>query len=655
MNENKKKIIELREKINQWNKEYFINNNPSVSDRVYDSSLKLLIELENKYPEFNDPNSPTNIIGDFSLNKFKKIKHNKKMLSLAKAYSVDDIKKFISDIKKITQEDSFFYIEPKIDGLSISLKYKNGKLVQASTRGDGVIGEDVTDNVYNVISDIPTKIKNLNELEIRGEIYISDQSFKEIIKSGEVFANPRNAASGTLRQLNKEIVKKRNLSCLVYEIVNFKSLNFNGFNETIEFLDDLGFKTQKNNFFSNKEEDIISFISNFKNNNKLDYEIDGLVVKLNNLNFQDELGYTSKFPKYNIAFKFDDEITKTNIKDIFVTIGRTGNVTYNASFEKVLLKGSFVSAATLHNYEYIKSLNLNIGDEVEIKKAGEIIPKVIKVTKKNSQDVFHIIDKCPFCLSNLIFNGSQLEQYCPNLKCDERRVRQIIHFVSRNALDISFLGEKWIRIFFDKKIIENISDVFLIPSKKEEIFTLKRIGEKSFNNLLKSIESCFQIDLPKLLFSLGIEKMGIRNSYLIAKKIKKFENILNFNFDSLIDIKDIGPLTIKSLKDFLDNEDNKHEIEKLIKIGINPSFSNEEQESIISSPFLNKKIAITGSFEIERENIIKILNKLGAIYTTSISKNTDFLLCGENAGSKLNKAQSLEIKIISLNELNKFN
>ncbi|MGL5357844.1 MAG: NAD-dependent DNA ligase LigA [Metamycoplasmataceae bacterium] len=655
MNEKQKKIIELRKKINQWNKEYFINNNPSVSDRVYDSSLKLLKELEDKYPEFDDPNSPTNIIGDFSLNKFKKIKHNKKMLSLAKAYSVDEIIKFISDIKKITKEDSFFYIEPKIDGLSISLKYKNGKLTQASTRGDGNIGEDVTDNVYNIISDIPTKIKDLNDIEIRGEIYISEQSFKDIIASGENFANPRNAASGTLRQLNKEIVRKRNLSCLVYEIVNFKSLNFNGFSETIEFLNKLGFKTQKNAFCSNDEKDIVSFISNFKNDNKLDYEIDGLVVKLNDLNFQDELGYTSKFPKYNIAFKFDDEITRTNIKNIFVTIGRTGNVTYNASFEKVLLKGTFVSAATLHNYEYIKSLNLNIGDEVEIKKAGEIIPKVIRVTKKNSQDIFPIINKCPFCLTKFIFNTSQIEQYCPNLKCSERRVRQIIHFVSRNALDISFLGEKWIRIFFDKKIIENISDVFLIPSKKEEIFTLERIGEKSFNNLIKSIESCFHIDLPKLIFALGIEKMGTRNSFLIAKKIKKFENILSFDFDLLIDIKDIGPLTIKSLKEFLENKDNKREIEKLIQIGINPSFIEEEQESIIPSPFLNKKIAITGSFNIERESIIKTLNKLGAIYTTSISKNTDFLLCGENAGSKLNKAQNLKIKIINLDELNKFN
>ncbi|MGL4343236.1 MAG: NAD-dependent DNA ligase LigA [Metamycoplasmataceae bacterium] len=639
----------LRKKINLWNEEYFLNNNPSVSDRVYDTSLKKLLELEKKYPEFSDINSPTNIIGDFAKNKFKKYIHSKKMLSLNKAYSFEEIEKFMNDVNSLTGENNYFYLEPKIDGLSISLIYENGLLIQATTRGDGTVGEDVSDNIFNIIQDIPIKIKRLEKIEIRGEIYISLSNFQNILDQGEQFANPRNAASGTLRQLDKEVVKKRNLSCFVYEITNWQDLGISSYKDTIDFLLDNNFKIQKDFFLSNNFSKICAFIAEFKNKkNQLNYEIDGLVIKMNDLTSTNKIGYTSKFPKYNIAFKFDDEIVETIVRNIFITIGRTGMVTYNAKLEPVLLKGSVVSAATLHNYNYVKEINLNINDTVRIKKAGEIIPKVIDVSKKSSNGIFEKINNCPFCQSLLIYNNQQSEEYCKNNFCDEKNIRKLIHFASRDALDINHLGEQWIRNFYKEGILSKISDIFILEHNKEKIISLDGFGNKSYDNLISSINESKNVSLEKLIFALGIERLGQRNARILASEIQQFHNILSFDFDQLINIKDIGPLTVLSLKEYFYNESNKEEIKKIISFGINPSVKIIEKQF---SVFSNKKIAITGSFELPRNEIKKILEKKGALYSSSISAKTDFLLCGENPGSKKDKAFELGIKIISLEDL----
>lgn len=436
----KDKIKELVHLINKWNIEYFDNDEPSVSDRVYDTHLKELIELEKKYPDYILEDSPTKHIGANVKNKFIKTIHSKQMFSLDKAYSFGEIDKFINDILDVTNDNKIkFLIQPKIDGLSISLIYENGELKKAITRGDGIVGEDVTNNIKNIIKDIPVNIKFKNSLIVRGEIYINKTNFQKIVNEENInYANPRNLASGTLRQLDNSIVKRRNLNSFIYEIVEPEKIGLLTQESIIDFL-------KKNDFIILEDYDIIDlqnrsriydFITNFENDirKNLEYEIDGIVIKLNEVKYYEEIGYTSKFPKFMIAYKFDDELIQTILEDIFITIGRTGIVTYNAKLKKVLLKGTYVSAATLHNYNYIEELRINKNDEVTIKKAGEIIPKVVSLSKKHSIGTFPKITICPFCNSNLIDTKTFNNQMCINENCPEINIKKIIHFSSKQGM-----------------------------------------------------------------------------------------------------------------------------------------------------------------------------------------------------------------------------
>ena len=646
MNEIKKEINLLIEKINKWDVEYFENDSPTVSDQIYDATLRKLVKLEVQYPQYLMPNSPTNKVGSNIINKFNKITHNKKMLSLDKAYTKQDIEKFINNILKTTlNAKEVFYVEPKIDGLSIALQYENGKLIKAITRGDGYIGEDVTDNVLNVINDIPSSINYQNNIEIRGEVFITKSGFQEINSIENKFSNPRNMASGTLRQMDKKIVKSRNLSCFVYEIVSPEFHSINNFNDSLLFLQEEGFKTISKNLLTNNIEEIMEYINEFeKDRETLDFETDGIVIKLNNISYYEKIGFTSKFPKYNIAYKFNDELASTKLIGITISIGRTGMVTYNAQLEPIPLKGTIVSAATLHNFNYIHKLGINVGDDVWIKKAGEIIPKVFSLAKKNNHNEVQKILDCNYCHQKLFDNELETDQFCKNNLCPEINVRKIIHFTSRKGMDISGLGESWIRKFYELGIIQTYSDIYLLNEKTTEIKKISRIGEKSLQNLLLSIENSKQNSLSSTLFAIGINHLGDRNCKLVASEIKSLSNFVDFDFTKLSNIKDIGPITTNTLIEFQSKKENIQDIQKIISLGINP----QDQVKIINQNtfFTNNTFVITGKFAMNRHEIKNLIENNGGKVVSTISSKITYLICGSDFGSKKSKADELGIKII---------
>ena len=656
MSENiKNKIKELVYLINKWNIEYFDNDNPSVSDRVYDTHLKELTELEKKYPQYILENSPTKHIGANVKNKFIKVTHSKQMFSLDKAYSFNEIDKFINDILDVTNDNKIkLLVQPKIDGLSISLVYENGELKKAITRGDGIVGEDVTNNIKNIIKDIPTIIDFQDHLIVRGEIYISKTNFQNIINEENInYANPRNLASGTLRQLDNSIVKRRNLSSFIYEIVEPEKIGLFTQENIIDFLKKNGFAILKDYSIidvQNKHE-IYNFITNFENNirSNLEYEIDGMVIKLNEVKYYEEIGFTSKFPKFMIAYKFDDELTQTILEDIFITIGRTGIVTYNAKLKKVLLKGTYVSAATLHNYNYIEELKINKGDEVTIKKAGEIIPKVVSLSKKHSIGTYPKITICPFCNSNLIDTKTFNNQMCINEKCPEINIKKIIHFASKQGMNIEGLGPNIVRRFYELNFLRKIEDIFTLDQYKNEIINEKGFGEKFWQNLKKGIDDSYNVSLDKLIFALGIPQLGSRNAKNIAKKINNFSELFDIKEDLLLSIQDIGPIMISEFFEFINKKQNIDLFNFLLSININPS--NESKNSKIYKFFENKSFVISGTFSISRSELTKIIENSGGIVTSSVSKKTDALILGDNGGSKKEKADNLKIKIITKLEL----
>lgn len=649
------KIKTLVKLINKWNKEYFDNESPSVSDRVYDSHLKELTELEKQYPQFILKNSPTQKIGASLKSKFKKVIHSKLMLSLNKAYDFNDLKKFFNDVYQVNLDKNIrFLVQPKIDGLSISLKYENGILIQAVTRGDGQIGEDVTSNIKNVIEDIPTNIEYKNPLEVRGEIYISKTNFNKIVKEENAnYANARNLASGTLRQLDSNIVKKRNLSSFIYEIVDCEKHKIYTQEELINFLKKYNFSFLSNYLIEKLENQnkIFDFILDFEKNKRdhLEYDIDGIVIKLNEMKYYEDIGYTSKFPKYAIAYKFDEELVQTILEDIFITIGRTGIVTYNAKLMPILLKGTIVSAATLHNYNYVEELGININDEVTIKKAGEIIPKVVSLSKKKSEGVFNKILTCPHCNSPLIDTKTLNNQMCINNNCPEINIKKIIHFTSKGAMNIEGLGEGIVRKFYEFGFLKKIEDIYKLEKYKKDIISKKGFGEKFWKNLIDGINSSYKVKLSNLIFALGIPQLGSKNAKMIANKIKKFDQIFNLTNESLLSIKDIGEITIDEFNEYIKKEENINLINYLISININPEVKTNSTNKI---PFFEgKTFVISGTFNISRNELTNIIEINGGNVSSNISKKTDALLLGDNGGSKKEKAEKFNVKIVTKKEV----
>lgn len=663
MNDNEKnnRIIseynDLKNKINLWNKAYFDYDEPLVEDSIYDATLLKLIKFENQYKFLDNSDSPTKNIGAKVSKKFSKVQHQFPMLSLNKAYKFDDLKIFERHINKLGFFPNYF-LELKIDGLSISLKYDNGNLIQALTRGDGISGEDVTENVFQ-IQDIPKQIKYSKPIEIRGEIYLSKSTFYEINECQKsqnltIFANPRNAASGSLRQLDSSIVKERKLNSFFYSVTNPLDHKIKNFNDQELFLKENNFQVPSLNKFVDTIEKAYEFIKDFEKNNyreKLNYEIDGIVVKVDDFSLYDILGQTSKFPRSMIAFKFSDISIETKLIDIFISVGRTGKITYNAILEPVIINGTLVSAATLHNYEYVESLKLNKNDNVKIIKAGEIIPKVVSLSKKNSETIFKRIEYCTSCNEKLVQPEDEVDQYCINKKCLMIRLRKIEHFASKKAMNILGLGFQNIEKFFKLGILTKYSDLFFLEKYKNLIESQPSFGEKSFNNLIESINRSKSNSLEKFIFAIGIKQIGERSAKLIANEVKLLSNLINFDFEKLNNIRDISCKTINSLKCFFSDENEIEEIKIILELGLD--FKNLENE-FESKKLQGLNFVITGTLSKPRDFFKELIIKNGGNVLNSISNRINYLLTGEKSGSKIEKAQKINtIKILDENEFNK--
>ncbi|WP_330463585.1 NAD-dependent DNA ligase LigA [Metamycoplasma gateae] len=652
----KKKIIELQKKISEWDKNYYDLDNPSVSDAIYDIEFNKLKKMEEDYfflfSKEELQNSPTNKVNAHASNLFTKVEHKIPMLSLNKAYTIEEIKKFIDNIKKVAQTFSFF-IEPKIDGLSISIKYEDGQLVQGITRGSGTVGEDVTNNILQ-IKNIPKKISYKNSLEVRGEIFLPIYEFNKLNKKLEseekpLMANPRNAASGTLRQINSKIVRERNLSSFIYYVVNPEEHNIETMEDSYRFLKNLGFNVSIESKRIDDINQINDYIEKFKYiKQNLDYETDGIVIKLNELKYYDKLGYTSKFPHSAIAFKYEPDVSSTILKDIFITIGRTGLVTYNAALEEVELSGTKVNFATLNNYDFIKNLNVNIGDEIYIKKAGEIIPCVIGISNKNNLSVFKPIKICPFCKKELFFNDTGLEQYCLNENCPEIETRKIIHFASKEALDITGLGSQNIISFKKNNFINSIIDIFKLKNYENELVNLEGFGTLSISKILNSIEESKNKSLEKWIFALSIPLIGQKTAKFIASKVLRFENLLHYDFSKFEEFHDIGSKITNTLINWFGDAKNQEMINNFINIGINPIYI----KNIKTNKLDGLSFVITGKLSKPRSFYERIIIENGGQVLSAISSKVNYLLAGESAGSKLTKAKKNNIEIINENTFN---
>lgn len=653
----KKQIEQLTKLLLKWEYEYYALDNPSVSDTEYDHTLLELIKLENQYPEFKDVNSPTSRVGGTVLDKFIKVNHEYPMLSLGNAFNENDIYHFNKQIFDLTKiNENAYVVEPKIDGLSISLIYENGILKQGITRGDGVYGEDVTTNVKTIRS-IPLKINSkFKKFVVRGEIYISKKDFENLNSSlpeEKKFANPRNAAAGSLRNLDSKITASRKLSAYLYYVPNAIELGFKSHFDVLKQLQNWGFSTAKEiTLEKNIQEAWKKIIWFQEHREKLDYGIDGVVLKLNDLKKYDLLGSTSKFPRWAIAYKFPATKVITRLKDIIVTVGRTGRINYTASLEKINVDGSFVSSATLHNYDYIKEKDIQINDYVQIYKAGDIIPKVLSVVfEKRDETVipFKMATHCPECKQALEQVDGEVDQYCINSLCPARSLQAMIHFCSREAMDIEGVSERIIEKFFQYRLISNVSDFYTLDEKQNQIISGPfKIKKKSMDNILNAIEKSKKNQLSNLLFGLGIRHVGAATAKLLAKKYLTLNNLKQVSFEELQKIRDVGPIVAKSIVDWFSLESNNDLLNKLVSYGINTT-EKIDNNFDTSSQYYQKNILITGSFSIPRNEIKKILeNKYDAKVQSSLSKNTDFVLAGNDATqSKVDKAKTLKIQIVN--------
>jgi len=669
------KYTKLRNEIEYHNNLYYNEDNPIISDMEYDALMRELKQLEQEYPELlkneeNGESSPTEKIGGTASEKFSKVRHRVPMLSLSNTYNISEIEDFDKRIKKIILSENAkehsreleYILELKLDGLSISLIYENGVLVQAVTRGDGQVGEDVTENIME-IKTIPKKLKKNISLEIRGEIILPISSFNRINQEREddgedVFANPRNAASGTIRQLDKTIVAERGLDCYLYYLVNAENYGINTHLESIEYIEKLGFKTtkifEKYTDFKELEKSIDKWHNDRK---KLDYETDGLVIKVNNFALYETLGYTTKSPRWAIAYKFPTEQVKTKLMDVTFQVGRTGVITPVAELEAVNLSGSVVKRASLHNFDEIRRKDIKIGDNVIVEKAAEIIPQVVNVVfdDRTGQEIeIQEPTNCPVCNSELTHEEGLVALKCHNPLCPEKVKRQIAYFVSRDAMNISGLGDKIVEKFIELGKIKTIVDIYSLEKYREELENLEKMGQKSVDNLINSIESSKNRDFSKVLYALGIPFVGKFNANLLTKTFKNIENLKNQSIENLLTVKGIGDKVAVAVNTFLNDENNWKIITDLKNIGLQFAVDETNSEEIADNPIKDKNFLATGKLQKYKRNDIKdiILSK-GGNYLSVVSKNLDFLIAGEKAGSKLEKAEKLGVRVLTEDEFEK--
>ena len=651
----KTRILELRKQLEQYSIEYYVNDNPSVSDQEYDRLMQELMALEEKYPEMYDANSPSQRIIGSVLEGFEKVHHDSQMLSLSNVFNKEEIYEFVERISQSVSSPEFV-VECKYDGLAMSLQYDNGNFVRAVTRGDGQVGEDVSNNVKTILS-IPMHIPETRHVEVRGEVYMPKKSFNELNARQEerglaLFANPRNAAAGSIRQLDSSVCATRKLDAYWYTFQNAKDFAILTHEQALEKMSQLHFRVNPLRKVCRSVDEIWDFIQEINETREnLPYEIDGMVIKLNSLSDQRILGATAKVPRHSTAYKFPAQEVQTRLKDIVITVGRTGKITPNAVLEPVRIAGTTVSAAQLHNEDMILNKDLRIGDIVVVRKAGEIIPEVVSSVvdrRDGSQLPYKFPDTCPICDSHLVRMPGQAAHYCINQDCPARVVESMIHFASRDAMDIDSLGDKKIEQLHQWGYLNSIEDIYFLHNYYDELVNRPGYQAKSVDKLLESIENSKKQPLGVLLYGLGILQVGKKAAMILANHFKTMDALIAADMEELTGINDIGEVTAACIQDFFKEEKNLHLIEVLRQVGC--TFVQEESE-VIASRFTNKTVVLTGTLEHYTRNEAKaILESLGANVSGSVSKKTDFVIYGQAAGSKLTKAQNLGVQTMTEEE-----
>lgn len=647
----KERIDELVTILNEANYNYHVLDNPTITDQEYDSLFRELQILEEKNPSLVRSDSPTHRVGGVVLDSFKKVTHKIPMMSLGDIFNEDEVRQFDARIKKEGINPTYV-CELKIDGLSVSLHYEKGKLVTAATRGNGTIGEDITNNV-KTIKTVPLTLKEEIDIEVRGEIYMSKETLNKLneerkAKNQPLLQNCRNAAAGSIRQLDSKVCASRKLDCWIYHLPNPEDYGIKTHWEALEFMKKLGFKTNPNNLLVTDVEGIIDYIHyKGKERPNLSYDIDGVVVKVNNLEEQKKLGFTAHHPKWAIAYKFPAEEVLTKLKDIIFTVGRTGQITPNAVLEPVIVAGSTISRATLHNEDYVKAKGLKIGDIISIHKAGDVIPEVgeVKLDRRtgNEKD-FEMITRCPMCNEPIFKKEGQVDYFCINPHCPARHIEGLCHFVSRKAMNIDGLGDRIIEDFYNLKYIKDITDIYKLSCFRDELTELEGYGNKSIDNLLEAIENSKENSLERLLFGLGIPNVGEKTSKILAARYETLDNLMNATFEELNQISDIGEIIAKSIIDFFQNEKNRDIIEELKELKVGMEYTGPKV--VINENFNGKTFVITGTLtKYTRDEVEEKIENLGGKTSSSVSKKTSAVIVGENPGSKYTKAMELGIPI----------
>ncbi len=651
---------ELIKIINEADYNYHTLDNPTITDQEYDSYLRELFELEIANPSLRREDSPTQRAGGKILEGFEKVEHKIPMLSLSNVFNESEIVNFDSRIKKENVANPSYVCELKIDGLSVSLQYEKGRLVRGATRGDGVIGEDITNNV-KTIKTIPLKLDREIDIEVRGEIYMSKKVFEKLneehVKNGEQpFQNPRNAAAGSIRQLDSKVAASRKLECWIYHLPNPEDYGIATHSEALQFMKDLGFRINPNNKLVYSIDELLQFIDEkTATRDELPYEIDGIVIKLNSIAAQRRLGFTAKYPKWATAYKFPAKEVLTKLRDIVFTVGRTGQITPNAVLDPVIVQGSTIRRATLHNEDYVIEKDLKIGDVVAIRKAADVIPEVVRSLperRTGEEKDFEMIKFCPICGEALMKKKDQVDYYCLNPNCDARKIEGLVHFVSRKAMNIDGLGDRIIEDFYNMGFIKSFTDIYNLKNHQKDLIELEGFGDKSIANLLEAIENSKNNSVERLIFALGIPNVGEKTAKVLAMHYETLDNLMKANFDELNEIEDIGNIIAKSLIDFFSIDYNKKQIANLKELGINTVYTGPKVD--INEDFYNKTFVITGTLEkYKRDEIEEKIELLGGKTSSSVSKKTSVVIVGANPGSKYDKAVNLGITIWSEDDFEK--
>ena len=651
----KKRMEELNQKTSYYAQKYYDEDRPEISDFEYDMLMLELRNLENQYPELISKKSYTQHVGGTVKSGFNKVEHEVPLLSMQDIFQLEEIEEYVGKIKKQAEENEIknqnFVVETKIDGLTASLEYKDGIFVRGSTRGNGLVGEDVTENL-KTIKNIPQKLTEKINITVRGEVFISNRDFEKMNQEREengeeIFANARNAAAGSLRQLDSSITKKRPLDMYVYNIQKIEGKKITSHYEALQYLEKLGFSVNPIKIFCTTVEEVKKAIHKIgEERDKLTFGIDGAVVKVDDLNFREILGNTAKNPRWQIAYKYPPEQKETKLIDIVCNVGRTGVITPLAILEPVQVSGSTISKTTLHNEDFIKEKEIKIGDTVVIQKAGDVIPEIVKVNKEKrtgEEKEFKMPDICPVCGAKTVREEGEAAVRCTGIECPAKLYRNLVHFVSREAMNIDGLGENIIEQLMDKKLIQNIADIYQLTF--EDIASLKKNGTKFATNLVNAIENSKQNDLYRLITAFGIMHIGTKASKVLAKKFKNLDNLAKASLEELSEIEDIGPIMAESIVEFFSQEQTKDLIQKLKQAGVNTEAKDVEE---IEERFSGKTFVLTGSLQnFTREEAADRIEKLGGKVSSSVSKKTSYLVAGEDAGSKLAKAKELGTTILT--------